>query len=99
MYGTSAGIASGFATPHSQQSLRPLILTHGSLEHTVLVPTHTHFHATQLKDQFAATLPQATEEFALDEEPSSVAELVARFLGFVAKQIEDGEDDAQNSYE
>ncbi len=36
---------------------------------------------------------------AQDDEPSSVPELVARYLGFVAKDVDEGEDDAQGSSE
>lgn len=97
MYGT--GLATGVSTPHTASSLRPLVLTHGSLEHTLLIPTSSHFHATQLRDGFIPTLPAATEELAQDDEPSSVPELVCRFLGFVANQVNDGEDDEQGSYE
>ncbi|KAL1956696.1 hypothetical protein VTO42DRAFT_6946 [Malbranchea cinnamomea] len=98
MYGTSTGPQTGINTPRSSQSLRPLNLSHGSLEFSFLVPTSLHFHAAQLKDAFSATLPEPTDELAQDDEPSSVVELVARYLGFVARQIEEGEDDAQGSY-
>lgn len=98
MYG-SAGAATGVSTPHSASSLRPLVLAHGPLEHAVLIPTSLHFHASSLREQFLSTLPAATEQLASDEEPASTAELVARFLGFAATQVETGEDDAQGSYE
>ncbi|KAF3910427.1 hypothetical protein ABW20_dc0105531 [Dactylellina cionopaga] len=97
MYGT--GIATGVSTPHTASSLRPLVLTHGSLEHTLLIPTSSHFHATQLRDHFHSILPAATEELAQDDEPSSIPELVARFLEYVATQVNEGEDDEQGSYE
>jgi fatty acid synthase subunit beta len=45
-----------------------------------------------LKDAFAATLPEPTDELAQDDEPSSVPELVARYLGFVAQEVEEGDD-------
>ncbi|KZF21194.1 fatty acid synthase subunit beta dehydratase [Xylona heveae TC161] len=100
MYGgPSSGPVTGVSTPRSSASLRPLTLTHGSLEHSFLVPTVLHFSASQLKDNFIATLPEPTDELAQDDEPSSVPELVARYLGFVAKEVEAGEDDAQGSYE
>lgn len=99
MYGSNTGPQTGVSTPRSSSSLRPLILTHGSLEYSFLIPTSLHFHASQVKDQFLASLPEPTEELAQDDEPSSVAELVARYLGFVAKEVEEGEDDAQGSYE
>ena len=99
MYGTGTGPQTGINTPRSSASLRPLTLTHGSLETSFLLPTSLHFHASQLKDSFVATLPEATDELAQDDEPSSVAELVARYLGYVARQVEEGEDDAQGMYE
>ncbi|KAF8857680.1 fatty acid synthase-like protein subunit beta [Acephala macrosclerotiorum] len=99
MYGTSTGPQTGVSTPRSSSSLRPLVLAHGSLEHSFLIPTNLHFYASQIKDRFVASLPAPTDELAQDDEPSSVAELVARYLGFVAQDVEEGEDDAQGSYE
>ncbi|KAF4816661.1 Fatty acid synthase subunit beta [Colletotrichum siamense] len=99
MYGTGTGPQTGVSTPRSNASLRPLTLRHGSLETSFLVPTALHFHAQQLKDRFNATLPPATDELAQDDEPSSVAELVARYMGFVADEVEKGEDDESGSYE
>lgn len=64
-----------------------------------MIPTNLHFHATQIKDRFLASLPEATDELAQDDEPSSNAELVARYLGFIAADVDEGEDDAQGSYE
>lgn len=90
MYGS--GHQTGISTPRSGASLRPLTLTHGSLEHSFLVPTAFHFNATQLKDLFIATLPEPTDELAQDDEPSSVPELFARYLGFVALELEQRED-------
>ncbi|KAJ5885338.1 Fatty acid synthase subunit beta [Penicillium taxi] len=99
MYGTSTGPQTGINTPRSSQSLRPLIISHGSLEFPFLIPTSLHFHASQLKDSFTASLPEPTDELALDDEPSSEAELVARYIGHVAHEVEEGEDDAQGSYQ
>ncbi|KAI1659991.1 beta subunit of fatty acid synthase [Daldinia decipiens] len=100
MYGTAGpGPQTGVSTPRSNSSLRPLTIVHGSLEASFLVPTGVHFHASQLKDRFTAGLPAPTDELALDDEPSSIAELVARYMGFVAHEVEEGEDDAQGSYE
>src|SRR5277367_4956654 len=99
MYGTATAPQTGISTPRSSSSLRPLTLTHGSLEHSFLIPTNLHFPASQVKDQFLATLPAPTDELAQDDEPSSVAELVARYLGYVAAEVDNGEDDAQGSYE
>jgi fatty acid synthase subunit beta len=90
MYGS--GPQTGISTPRSQASLRPLALSHGSLEYTLLIPTALHFNAQQLKDAFKATLPEPTDELAQDEEPSSVPELVARYLGFIAQEVEEGDD-------
>jgi fatty acid synthase subunit beta len=99
MYGSGTGPQTGVSTPRSSSSLRPLVLTHGSLEHSFLIPTSLHFHASQTKDRFLASLPEPTDELAQDDEPSSTAELVARYLGYVAAEVEEGEDDAQGSYE
>ncbi|KAI4197359.1 MAG: hypothetical protein LQ350_005980 [Teloschistes chrysophthalmus] len=99
MYGASAtGPHTGVSTPRSSSSLRPLTLTHGSLEHTLLIPTALHYHALQLRDRFTKTLPAPTDELAQDDEPSSAPELLARYLGYVAGELDEGEDDAQGTY-
>jgi len=98
MYG-APGTTTGVSTPHSASSLRPLVLNHGPLEHALLIPTTLHYHATELRQRFASQLPPPTDEFALDEEPSSVPELLSRFLAFVTRQVTEGEDDAQGTYE
>lgn len=98
MYGTSTGPQTGVSTPRSSSSLRPLVVSHGSLEHSFLLPTNLHFHASQIKDRFLASLPAPTDDLAQDDEPSSVVELVARYLGFIAEDVDEGEDDAQGSY-
>ncbi|KAM9887877.1 hypothetical protein OXX79_013310, partial [Metschnikowia pulcherrima] len=59
---------------------RPFSLAHGSIENTILVPTNVFFKYSQLKEQFDKTLPVPTEGFAADEEPSSPAELFAKFV-------------------
>ncbi len=99
MYGAGTGPQTGVSTPRTSSSLRPLTISHGSLETSFLVPTSLHFHAYQLKDRFAATLPAPTDELALDDEPSSIPELVARYMGHIAREVDEGEDDAQGSYE
>src|SRR5580692_10479385 len=91
-----SGAQTGFQTPRSQASFRPLVLSHGSLEHTFHISSELHFTATRLKDAFVATLPASTEELAQDDEPSSTAELIARYLGYVAKETEDDADDASS---
>jgi fatty acid synthase subunit beta len=92
-----SGGATGTHTPRSSQNLRPLILSHGTLEYAFLIPTALHFQASQIKDAFNASLPEPTDELAQDDEPSSNAELVARYIGFTAREIEE-EDDAQGSF-
>ena len=82
----------GISTPRYSASFRPLVLSHGSLEYTIPVPTNLHFAASQLKSQFEASLPAPTDELAQDDEPSSVPELVARFLGFVSREIDEDTD-------
>ena len=92
---SSAGPQTGISTPRSSQSLRPLPLTHGSLEHTLLIPTALHYYAAGLKERFAATLPEPTDELAQDDEPSSTAELMARYMGHISKEVDEGEDFTQ----
>ena len=91
MYGS--GPNTGIHTPRSGASLRPLTLIHGSLEHSYLIPTALHFNASQLRETFLSTLPEPTDDLAQDDEPSSVPELMARFLGFIAKEVEAGEEE------
>lgn len=67
---------------------RPFSLAHGSIELTTLVPTNLFFKYSQLKEQFAKTLPVATEGFASDDEPASPAELFAKFVGFTASLVD-----------
>ena len=89
MYGTGTGPQTGINTPKSSQNLRPLTLSHGTLEYSFLIPTGIHFQASQLRDDFSQTLPPPTDELAQDEEPSSVEELVARYIGYVAREVEE----------
>lgn len=91
-----SGGATGTHTPRSSQNLRPLILSHGSLEYAFLIPTALHFPASQLKEAFNASLPEPTDELAQDDEPSSNAELVARYIGFIASEVDD--DDEATSF-
>lgn len=91
MYGAS-GSQTGISTPRSGSSLRPLTLTHGSLQHTLLIPTTLHFFASQSNDRFTASLPDPTDELAQDDEPSSSTELLARYLGYVATAVDEEED-------
>ncbi|ODQ82934.1 hypothetical protein BABINDRAFT_78539 [Babjeviella inositovora NRRL Y-12698] len=72
----------------SQSGLRPILLSHGSMELTSLIPTSLYFNYTQLKDQFTKALPESTDGFAGDDEPSSPVELVAQFLGYVASLVD-----------
>lgn len=67
---------------------RPFSLAHGSIEHTILVQTDLFFKYSQLKEQFVKTLPTPTEGFASDDEPSSPAELFAKFVGFTASLVD-----------
>ena len=98
MYGTSTGPQTGVNTPRSLLSLRSLVLTHGSLEFSFPVPTSLHFYASQLTDAFSASLPPPTDELAQDDEPSSVAELVARYLEYVVQQVDEADIDAHGTY-
>ncbi|ABN68335.2 Fatty acid synthase subunit beta Includes: 3-hydroxypalmitoyl-[acyl-carrier-protein] dehydratase; Enoyl-[acyl-carrier-protein] reductase [NADH]; [Acyl-carrier-protein] acetyltransferase; [Acyl-carrier-protein] malonyltransferase; S-acyl fatty acid synthas [Scheffersomyces stipitis CBS 6054] len=73
--------------PSTTSFHRPFSLNHGSIEHTLLVPNDLFFNYSQLKDSFIKTLPEVTEGFADDNEPSSPAELYGKFLGFIASLV------------
>ncbi|KAI5310208.1 beta subunit of fatty acid synthetase, partial [Ascosphaera atra] len=93
------GSQTGINTPRSSQSLRPLSLSHGNLEFSLLIPTSLHFVASHLRDEFSSSsLPPPTDELAQDDEPSSVTELVARYLLFVVEQLDFGNDHPHSSY-
>lgn len=79
----------GASTPNSAASLRPFNLAHGSIEHVLLVPNSLYLNCSQLRDQFYTTLPTPTEDNAADGEPASPTELLAAFLGYVAKTVSD----------
>ena len=64
----------------------------------MLIPTALHFFASQSRERFAASLPEPTDELAQDDEPSSTAELLARYLGYVAAAADEDEDEASASY-
>lgn len=66
---------------------RSLTLTHGSIEHKLSVPNVSFFAAFQLQEQFKKTLPDPTEGFAADDEPSSSAELLGKFLAYISSLI------------
>ena len=72
----------------SSNSTRALTLTHGSIEHVVPVPTAAYFPGSQLQDQFSKQLPPVSEGFVADNEPSSPAELLGKFLGYVASLVD-----------
>ncbi|KAL2129217.1 hypothetical protein VTI74DRAFT_8074 [Chaetomium olivicolor] len=99
MYNNGTNPQTGAVTPRSSALLRPLTLSHGSLESTFLIPTNIHFNALRLKEQFVATLPAPTDELAQDDEPSSVPELVARYMGYIADTVLDGGEETPGSYE
>ncbi|CCH45960.1 fatty acid synthase [Wickerhamomyces ciferrii] len=80
---------SGTYTPNpNNSSLRPLILSHGSIELNLLIPTNLLFAASQLKEQFEKQLPELTEGYAGEDEPASPTELLARFLGYVSDLVD-----------
>ncbi len=72
----------------SEGECRPVTLTYSHLEHTINIPTFFHATMTRLRDVFIRTLNQSAD----GNGPSSSIELVARFLGFIAQEIERGRD-------
>ncbi|VEU23428.1 DEKNAAC104691 [Brettanomyces naardenensis] len=65
---------------------RPLVINHGSLETTILTPQENYLFYQQLTSGFYKSLPEPTEGFAGDDEPATKAELLMKFLGYVAAQ-------------
>lgn len=71
-----------------QAVLRPLQLTHGALEHTVLVPESAFFRAAELRDGFSRTVAPPAETTEDDEQaPLPTMELPALFLEYVTGQV------------
>ncbi|ODV82972.1 hypothetical protein CANARDRAFT_30438 [[Candida] arabinofermentans NRRL YB-2248] len=62
---------------------RPLVVAHGSIETTILTPPSNYLFYQQLTTDFYKSLPNVTEGFADDDEPSSKAELLMMFLGYI----------------
>ena len=67
---------------------KPLRLEHGPLKQLFLLPTSIWYHAAHLRDDFVATLPSATQGLVQDDEPSSIGELIARFLAHILRHLE-----------
>lgn len=64
---------------------RPLVLTHGAIETTILITPENYLLYQQLTTDFFKSLPEPTEGFAGDDEPATKAELLLKFLGFVVQ--------------
>ena len=73
--------ASGIPSKH-------LRLNHGHLNQLILLPASIWYHAAHLRDEFVTTLPGATQELVQDDEPSSNGELIARFLAYMIRYLE-----------
>lgn len=67
---------------------KPLRLEHGPLKQLFLLPTSIWYHAAHLRDSFVATLPSVTQGLVQDDEPSSIGELIARFLAHIIEYLE-----------
>ena len=80
-------------SPISQASLKPLLLQHGPLKQLLLLPASIWYHAVHLRDDFVATLPRVTQELVQDDEPSSIGELIARFLVHIVRHLEKASQD------
>ncbi|KAI9826698.1 MAG: beta subunit of fatty acid synthetase [Phylliscum demangeonii] len=87
---------------------RRLDLTHGVLEHPLFVPVHLHVAASRLRDDFLATLPPppppppAVEQAPVEDEdrgdePASTAELVARYLAYLVRVVDQTKDEAADA--
>ena len=67
---------------------KPLRLEHGPLKQLFLLPASIWYHTAHLRDDFVATLPGVTEGLVQDDEPSSIGELIARFLAYIIRDLE-----------
>lgn len=67
---------------------RPLVINHGSIETTILTPQEDYLFYQQLTAGFYKSLPDPTEGFAGDDEPSTKAELLMKFLGYVVNSAD-----------
>ncbi|OTB05652.1 hypothetical protein M426DRAFT_56664 [Hypoxylon sp. CI-4A] len=77
-------------TPESEtgSQSQPLTLIHKNLEHTFIIPTFLYANAIQLRDRFLKTLVNSKNQALEDEDPSSLIELISKFLSFIAKEVE-----------
>ena len=67
---------------------KPLQLAQGPLKHLFLVPSSIYDHAGHLKDDYISSLSDI-----VGQDVSSIEELVASFLAFVARKVENSADD------
>lgn len=74
---------------------RPLVLSHGSLETTILIPSDSYLLYQQFTSDFKKFLPEPTEGFANDDEPSSKSELLTKFLGYIIESSASQEEKEQ----
>ncbi|KAI1137229.1 fatty acid synthase beta subunit [Hypoxylon sp. FL0543] len=74
--------------PETGSQAQPLTLINKALEHTFVIPTFLYANAIQLRDRFLKTLINAKGKGNESESPSFLIELVSKFLGFIAKEIE-----------
>ena len=74
------GSVSTVQTPGLLPSAASLTLNRTSLKHTVFVSSAIHADANRLRDDFLASPVGRASGLIKDSEPSSVLELVARFL-------------------
>ncbi|KAH3681049.1 hypothetical protein WICPIJ_007990, partial [Wickerhamomyces pijperi] len=64
---------------------RPLAITHGGIETTILTPPSNYLLYQHLTTGFYKSLPDVTEGYAGDDEPASKAELLLMFLGYIVR--------------
>lgn len=76
--------ATGVSSPTSAASLRPLMLSLGSVEHVVLIPVGLLASATDLRDKFVASTLK--EDPLVADQLETATELVARFLEYLTQQ-------------
>lgn len=73
-----------FVDPPTRSPPKPLQISQGPFKHLFLFPSSIYEHAAHLKEEYNASISEAT-----DQDISSVQVLCARFLDYLASRVED----------
>ena len=82
-----------FSDSPSDSPPKPLLLSQGPLRHLFLVPSPIYNHAEHLRAEFIVATPGHANGDGEVEDPPSVEGLVANFLAYVARKVENSAGD------